>query len=59
MKKTFLIVLFLVCSFTIMNPGVLISVTFPYSPPVVNLPLPFAINDVLVSNLELTTVELR
>jgi hypothetical protein len=59
MKKVFLVVLFLVNSFTIMNPGVLISVSFPYSPPVVNLPLPFPINDIVVSNLELTTVELR
>lgn len=44
---------------TITNPGALISVPFPFSPPTVALPLPFPISDVVVSNLELTDVQLR
>jgi hypothetical protein len=42
-----------------MNPGILISVPFPFSPPTLDLPLPFAINDIVISELELTNVELR
>lgn len=41
------------------NPGVLISVPFPLSPPTLKLALPQSINDIVVKELELSAVYLR
>lgn len=58
-ERIIIIALLAVCTLCITNPGVLLSVPFPISPPALELTLPFAIGDVVVSNLEMTNVELR
>jgi hypothetical protein len=57
--KPLLIHILLATVLAISNPGVLISIPFPLSPPTLALPLPLPIADVVVSNLELTNIQLR
>lgn len=58
-ERIIIIAVLAICTLCITNPGVLLSVPFPISPPALELTLPLAIGDVVVSNLELTNVELR
>ncbi len=57
--KVIIFALVVISTLSIMNPGVLITVPFPLSPPALNLHLPYPINDIVISNLELTNIELR
>jgi len=58
--KGLLVLLTLVCySSSIGNPGVLLSVPFPLNIPQVPLGLPLAMENIVISNLELTNVYVR
>jgi hypothetical protein len=41
------------------NPGILISVPFPLNIPTITLPLPIPIENIVISNLELTNTNLQ
>lgn len=41
------------------NPGILISVPFPLKVPTITLPLPIPIENIVISNLELTQTNLQ
>lgn len=55
-ERIIIIAVLVLSTVCITNPGVLLSVPFPMSPPALELPLPLAIGDMVVSNLELTNV---
>ena len=57
--RTLLFSILLIQAICIYNPGVLISVPFPLSPPSLDLDLPLPLSDLLVSGLELNNIELR
>lgn len=57
LNTIFITVAFLsVTSFTYTNPGILISIPFPISPPLIDLSLPLPIDNILINHLELTQV---
>lgn len=41
------------------NPGILLSVPFPLNIPTITLPLPLPIDNIVISNLELTQTNLQ
>ena len=47
------------CTVSIGNPGVLISIPFPLNVPQVPLDLPLPMENIVISNLELTNVYVR
>lgn len=57
--RTLFFLILLIQAFSIYNPGVLISIPFPLSPPPLDLDLPLPISDLLISGLELSNIELR
>ena len=57
----YLLVIAAICQLTaaIGNPGILVSVPFPLDIPTLPLKLPLSIDNIAISNLELTNVSLR
>ena len=60
-KSTFLLVLIALYwpIKTLGNPGILISIPFPQNLPAVPISLPMPIDDIVISLLELTNVNVR
>jgi hypothetical protein len=54
--RTLLFLFLLIQALSIYNPGILISVPFPLSPPALELDLPVPLSDLLVSGLELNNI---
>lgn len=57
--STLLLTILIATTSSIANPGALISIPFPLSPPTLTLHLPLSIPDILLSSLELNNILLR